>query len=48
MKKAYLEPEIEVTKFSFEDILKRVELSNPEDYKESGDDDNDSDPFLGD
>lgn len=45
MKKAYLEPEIEVTKFSFEDILTKIELSNPEDYKESGDDDNDSDPF---
>lgn len=45
MKKAYLEPEIEVTKFSFEDILKKIGLSNPEDYKESGDDDNDSDPF---
>lgn len=46
MKKAYLEPEIEVTKFSFEDILKTIGLSNPEDYKESGDDDNDSDPFA--
>lgn len=45
MKKAYLEPEIEVTKFSFEDILKKIELSNPEDYKESGNDDNDPDPF---
>jgi len=46
LKKAYLEPEIEVTKFSFEDILKKIDLSNPEDYKESGDDDNDSDPFA--
>lgn len=45
MKKAYLEPEIEVTKFSFEDILKKIDLSNPEDYKESGNDDNDPDPF---
>lgn len=46
MKKAYLEPEIEVTKFSFEDILKTIELSNPEDKKQSGDDDNDPDPFA--
>jgi hypothetical protein len=45
LKKAYLEPEIEVTKFSFEDILKKIDLSNPEDYKESGNDDNDPDPF---
>ncbi len=45
MKKAYLEPEIEVTKFSFEDILTKIGLSNPEDYKQSGDDDNDPDPF---
>ncbi|MDY4711164.1 MAG: hypothetical protein SPC22_04260 [Ruminococcus bromii] len=45
MKKAYLEPEIEVTKFSFEDILTNIDISNPEDYKQSGDDDNDPDPF---
>ncbi len=46
MKKSYLEPEIEVTKFSFEDILNNIDLSTPEDVKQSGNDDDDDDPFA--
>ena len=45
MKKSYLEPEIEVTKFSFEDILNNIDLSTPEDFKQSGNDDDFDDPF---
>lgn len=42
MKKEYLSPEIEVIKFSFEPLLNMVQSGEPEDYKSSGDvDDND-------
>ena len=36
MKKFYKEPEIEVKKFSFSEIMLNLQDSNPEDYEDGG------------
>lgn len=47
MKRKYISPEMEVQRIQLEEMMTNIDISNPEDTKGQGYDDNDNDNING-